>query len=142
MDLIDRVPKIGVVQVSGCSPMVQAFDAGKSSADPVVPETRITVLSTGDPGMGYNILYQANQTYGGHMIAVSDDEAFDSMRLLAKTEGYSVEPATAVAFAGLDKMMEQGIIQSDEIVVVNTASVAPNNRPLRATSWSGGTWRA
>jgi len=119
MGLIDRVPKIGVVQVSGCSPMVQAFAAGKSTADPVVPETRITVLSTGDPGLGYNILYQANQTYGGHMISVSDDEAFDSMRLLAKTEGYSVEPATSVAFAGLDKMVKEGIIKSDEIVVVN-----------------------
>jgi len=119
MGLIDRVPKIGVVQVAGCSPMVQAFAAGKSTADPVTPETRITVLSTGDPGLGYNILYQANQTYGGHMLAVSDDEAFNAMRLLAKTEGYSVEPATAVAFAGLDKMVEQGIIKSDEIVVVN-----------------------
>jgi len=119
MGLIDRVPKIGVVQVSGCSPMVQAFAAGKSSADPVIPETRITVLSTGDPGLGYNILYQANQTYGGHMLAVTDDEAFDAMRLLAKIEGYSVEPATAVAFAGLDKMIEQGIIHPDEIVVVN-----------------------
>jgi len=119
MGLIDRVPKIGVVQVTGCSPMVQAFAAGKPTADPVIPETRITVLSTGDPGLGYNILYQANQTYGGHILAVSDDEAFASMRLLAKTEGYSVEPATAVAFAGLDKMVAQGIIKSDEIVVVN-----------------------
>ena len=41
MGLIDRVPKIGVVQVTGCSPMVQAFAAGKSTADPVVPETNI-----------------------------------------------------------------------------------------------------
>ncbi len=119
MGLIDRVPKIGVVQVTGCSPMVQAFAAGKSKADPVVPETRITVLSTGDPGLGYELLYQANQTYGGHMLSVSDEEAFDAMRQLAKTEGYSVEPATSVAFAGLDKMVQQQIIQPDEIVVVN-----------------------
>jgi threonine synthase len=119
MGLIDRVPKIGVIQVSGCSPMVQAFAAGKSTVEPVIPETRITVLSTGDPGFGYSILYQANQTYGGHMLSVSDEEAFAAMRLLAKTEGYSVEPATAVAFAGLDKMVEQGIIKPDEIVVVN-----------------------
>ncbi|MFC1976146.1 pyridoxal-phosphate dependent enzyme [Chloroflexota bacterium] len=119
MGLIDRVPKIGVLQVTGCSPMVQAFAAGKSKANSVVPETRITVLSTGDPGMGYELLYQANQTYGGYMLSVSDEEAFNAMRLLAKTEGYSVEPATSVAFAGLDKMVEQGIIKSDEVVVVN-----------------------
>jgi threonine synthase len=119
MGLIDRIPKIGVVQVAGCSPMVRAFKAGEPKATPVVPETRITVLSTGDPGFGYEILYKANQTYGGYMLSVSDDEAFDSMRLLAKTEGYSVEPATSVAFAGLDKLVQQGIIKSDEMVVVN-----------------------
>jgi len=119
MGLIDRVPKIGVIQVAGCSPMVQAFAAGKAEATPVIPETRITVLATGDPGLAYNLLYKANQTYGGHMLDVTDEEAFASMRLLAKTEGISVEPATAVAFAGLDKLVEQGIIKSDEIVVVN-----------------------
>jgi CheY-like chemotaxis protein len=119
MGLIDRVPKIGVIQVQGCAPMVQAFQAGRSKAEPVVPETRITVLSTGDPGLSYELLYKANQTYGGCMLSVSDDEAFTAMRLLARTEGYSVEPATSVAFAGLEKLIEQDIIKPDEVVVVN-----------------------
>jgi threonine synthase len=119
MGLTDRVPKIGVVQVAGCAPMVRAFAAGKAKADPVIPETRITVLSTGAPGFGYELLYKANQMYGGHMLDVTDDEAFDTMRLLAKTEGYSVEPATAVAFAGLEKLIQQGIIKPDETVVIN-----------------------
>jgi len=119
MDLIDRVPKIGIIQVTGCAPMVRAFAANQPKAEPVVPETRITVLSTGAPGLGYELLYQANQTYGGHMLEVTDEEAFDAMRLLAKTEGYSVEPATAVAFAGLDKLVQQGIVKPDETVVIN-----------------------
>lgn len=119
MGLTDRVPKIGVIQVTGCAPMVRAFKAGQSEAEPVIPETRITVLSTGAPGLGYTILYQANQKYGGYMLAVTDDEAFDSMRQLARTEGYSVEPATAVAFAGLDKLVQQHIIKPHEMVVIN-----------------------
>ncbi len=119
MGLIDRVPKIGVVQVDGCSPMVRAFQAGLPQAQPVTPETRITVLSTGDPGMGYQLLYQAIQTHGGHMLSVSDEEAFEAMRGLARLEGISVEPATAVAFAGLGKMFRQGLIGADETVVVN-----------------------
>ena len=119
MGLTDRVPKIGVIQVNGCAPMVRAFAAGQPKATPVVPETRITVLSTGDPGLGYELLYQANQTYGGYMLDVTDEEAFDAMRLLAKTTGYSVEPATSVAFAGLDKLVQQGIIKPDETVVIN-----------------------
>lgn len=119
MGLIDRVPKIGVVQVAGCAPMVHAFTAGQPQAEPVVPETRITVLSTGDPGFGYEILYRASQRYGGHMLAVTDDEAFVAMRHLAKTEGLSVEPATAVAFAGLEKMVQEGIIKPEEVIVIN-----------------------
>jgi len=119
MGLTDRVPKIGIIQVGGCSPMVRAFMAGKSKAEAVVPETRITVLSTGEPGLAYDLLYQANQTYGGYMLSVTDEESFDAMRLLARTEGYSVEPATAVAFAGLDKLVMQGIIKPHETVVIN-----------------------
>jgi threonine synthase len=119
MGLTDRVPKIGVIQVAGCSPMVRAFMADKPRAETVVPETRITVLSTGEPGLAYDMLYQANKTYGGYMLSVTDEEAFDAMRLLARTEGYSVEPATGVAFSGLDKLVAQGIIRSDETVVIN-----------------------
>ncbi len=119
MGLIDRVPKIGVVQIAGCAPMVRAFEAGRPQARPVIPETRITVLSTGDPGLGYELLYRANQAYGGHMLDVVDEEAFEAMRLLAKTEGISVEPATSVAFAGLDKLVRQGIIKPHETVVIN-----------------------
>jgi threonine synthase len=52
-----------------------------------VPETRVTVLATGDPGLAYSLLYRANQTYGGYMADVTDEEAFAAMRLLARTEG-------------------------------------------------------
>jgi threonine synthase len=119
MGLLDRIPKIAVIQVSGCSPMVRAFQANKPTADPVVPETRITILSTGAPGFGYELLYKAAQTYGGYMESVTDDEAFEAMRRLAKSEGVSVEPATAVAFAGLEKLIAQAIIKPDETVIVN-----------------------
>jgi threonine synthase len=119
MGLIDRVPKIGVVQVAGCSPMSQAFRADQPKAEPVVPKTRVTVLATGDPGLAYDLLYKASQTYGGYMLDVTDEEAFAATRLLARTEGISVEVASAVAFAGLDKLFAQGIIKQDEIVVIN-----------------------
>jgi threonine synthase len=41
------------------------------------------------------------------------------MHLLAKMEGISVEPAAAVAFAGLIKLIRSGVVRSDELVVVN-----------------------
>jgi len=119
MGLIDRVPKLAIVQAAGCAPMVAAFERGESKATPVIPKTLIHVLATGDPGPAYDQLYHVLQTTGGTMIAVEDGETFQAMRRLASHAGLSVEPATAVAFAGLEKMLSQGMIAPDESVIVN-----------------------
>ena len=119
MGLIERIPKLGVIQAEGCAPMVKAFKAGQDVAEPVISDTRITILSTGDPGKSYTYLWNLTKLYGGVMEAVSDSEAFTSMRTLAKTEGMAVEPAAAVAFAGLEKLLHNGLIAGEETVVVN-----------------------
>ena len=119
MGLITHIPKLAVIQAEGCAPMVQAFKSGKEVAEAVVPNTRIIILSTGDPGKSYTYLWNLVQNFGGLMESVTDAEAFNSMRALAKSEGMAVEPATAVAFAGLEKMLHNGDIDRDELVVVN-----------------------
>jgi threonine synthase len=119
MGLIDKIPRLAVIQAEGCAPMVQAFKAGKDTAEPVIPSTRITILSTGDPGKSYTYLWKLIQDHGGVMESVTDLEAFSAMRTLAKSEGMAVEPATAVAFAGLEKMRANGVLQKEELVVVN-----------------------
>ncbi len=119
MGMIDKIPKLGVIQAAGCAPMVEAFCAGKAQADPVVPKTLITVLATGDPGMSYVQLRKAILAHGGAMLAIEDGETFAAMRKLARTAGFSVEPATAVAFAGLEKMLDDQTIQPGESVVLN-----------------------
>jgi threonine synthase len=119
MGLIERVPKLAVIQAEGCAPMVNAFKAGRESAEAVIPDTRIIVLSTGDPGKSYTYLWKLADKFGGAMEAVNDAEAFAAMRSLAKSEGMAVEPAAAVAFAGLDKLVRSGTIGAQESVVVN-----------------------
>jgi threonine synthase len=119
MGMIDRLPKLGVVQVEGCSPMVQAWEQNLEEAEPVVPRTRISVLATGDPGRTYTMLRNACIEGGGTMVAVDDGATFRAMRRMARVEGFSMEPATAVAFAGLEKMVSMGLIDADELVVVN-----------------------
>jgi threonine synthase len=119
MGLIDKMPKLAIVQAAGCAPMVQAFQAGKDTADPVVPKTLVHVLATGDPGFGYVLLNRATRSNGGIMLAVEDGKAFAAMRRVAAKAGLSVEPATAVAFAGLEQMLTDGTIQPNETVVIN-----------------------
>ena len=138
MGLVDRVPNLAVIQAEGCSPMVKAFKAGKDTAEPVTePNTRIAILSTGDPGKIYTYLWQLTQKYGGTMESVTDSEAFEVMRSLAKTEGLAVEPATAVAFAGLQKMIHQDIFRPEDLVVVNcTGHTFPVEKHVLGDQWS------
>ncbi len=117
--LIDRVPKLGLVQVAGCAPMVRAWERGEATAAPVDPDTLIIVLATGNPGLSYQILKQDIDRHGGAMVAVSDGDAFRAMRRVARLEGFSVEPAATVAFAGLEKLVAEGHIRPGERVLVN-----------------------
>jgi threonine synthase len=51
------------------------------------------------------------------------------MHIMAKMEGISIEPAASVAFAGLIKLVREGRIRPDDVVVVNcsghTISIEP-----------------
>jgi threonine synthase len=137
MGLINQIPKLGIIQTEGCAPMVNAFKTGKETADPVIPDTRIIILSTGDPGKSYTYLWKLTQQFGGVMESVTDAEAFAAMRSLAKSEGMAVEPATAVAFAGFEKLIHNAIIRSDETVVVNcTGHTFPVEKHVLGDQWA------
>jgi threonine synthase len=114
------MPALGIVQSSGCAPMVQAFERKQRIATPIEsPETIIATLATGNPGRAYELLYDYVGEYGGHFVSASDEEAFNAIRILARNDGMSVEPATGVTFAGLFKMVRAGVIKPDDVVVVN-----------------------
>jgi threonine synthase len=119
MGMVDKMPKIAVIQAAGCAPMVEAFHAGKEKADAVVPKTLVHVLATGDPGFSYVLLREAALHNGGTMLAIEDSETFEAMRRIASKAGLSVEPAAAVAFAGLERMLVEGTIKAGETVIVN-----------------------
>ena len=138
MGFIDRIPKLGIIQVEGCAPMPRAFKAGLEVAEAISnPQTHIATLSTGNPGAAYPLLRSIVLENGGAMDMVSDDEAFRAMHILAKIEGLSVEPASAVAFAGLFKLIEAGVIRPDENVVVNcTGHTLPVTQELLGDEWA------
>jgi len=121
MGLIDHLPKLGIVQAAGCAPMVAAFDANQEKATPVTPKTLIHVLATGDPGPAYGMLRNNVLEHGGVFRAVEDGDTFRAMRQLASRAGMSVEPAAAVAFAGLESMLRDGTIWPGEVVVINAS---------------------
>lgn len=137
MGLINKVPKLAIIQAEGCAPMVHAFKAGKDTATAIIPDTRIIILSTGDPGKAYTYLWNLTQQYGGVMESVTDLEAYSAMKSLAKSEGMAVEPATSVAFAGFEKLSKQGVIGKDELVAINcTGHTFPVEKHVLGDQWA------
>lgn len=138
LGLIDRIPAIAPIQADGCAPMVESWKKGLEKAEPVLsPKTRIETLATGDPGRTYVMLRkQVNETHGVFE-SVSDEDAFRAMHVLAKMEGISAEPAAAVAFAGLFKLVRAGIIKPTDTVVVNcTGHTLPAEQFLFGEGWT------
>lgn len=121
MGLTNRIPAIGGIQSAGCAPMVYAWQQGLDTAQPITtPRTHISTLATGDPGRTYTWLRQHMLKGGGGTFeSVSDEEAFRAVHILAKLEGLSVEPAAAVAVAGLIRLVRSGQIKPTDVVVVN-----------------------
>jgi threonine synthase len=139
MGIVDKIPAFANIQAEGCAPMVHGWKAGMDTATPVqTPRTHIATLATGDPGRTYTLLRQRMlEASGGTFESVSDEEAFKAMHILAKMEGISVEPATAVAFAGLIKMIRSGQIKPTDVIVVNcTGHTVPVEQEVIGDNWA------
>jgi threonine synthase len=122
MGFIDKMPQLAIIQTEGCAPMVNSFHKGLETSEVVhTPSSIINVLSTGNPGPAYPYLRNLVLTYGGAFVKVDDQASFKAMRVMAQLEGLSMEPAAAVACAGLIKMMQEQIIKPEETVVVNVS---------------------
>jgi len=138
MGWVNSIPAFAPIQAEGCSPMVDSWKKGLEKAEPVVsPKTRIETLATGDPGRSYEILRDRVNETKGAFENVSDEDAFRAMHVLAKMEGISAEPAAAVAFAGLFKLIRAGVIKPSDTVVVNcTGHTLPAESFVLGDNWS------
>ena len=103
-------------QAKGCSPIVEAWDRHSFNVRPVRPNTIAKSLAVGNPADGYYALKVLADS-GGSAVAVSDDEVVEGIKLLAETEGIFTETAGGVVVAGLRRLVAQGRIQPDELVV-------------------------
>ncbi len=114
---IDKIPKLTGVQAAGSAPIVDAYRRGTS--DFIAedhPETIATAIRIGNPASGKKALKAIYNT-GGSAIDVTDDEILSAQRLLGRSEGIGVEPASAASIAGMLKLAELGDIDKDEKVV-------------------------
>lgn len=138
MGLTCQMPAIAGIQAEGCAPMVQAWKKNQDEAAPETnPHTHIETLATGTPGRTYPILRKLFQENGGVFESVTDEEAYRAIHILATMEGISAEPAAAVAFAGVFKLIRAGTIKPTDVVVINcTGHTMPAESILFESGWS------
>jgi threonine synthase len=108
--------RVSGAQPEGCRPVAQAFRDGAETVQPVKPDTIARSLAIGNPADGMFALQVARQT-GGAIEWCTEAEIVKGIELLASTEGVFTETAGGVTVANLKRLVEQGVIRSDEETV-------------------------
>jgi threonine synthase len=113
----DKAVRFSGAQAEGCSPIAQAFHEGRDFISPVKPDTIAKSIAIGNPADGVYALELARKT-NGNIESVNDAEIIAGMKLLAETEGIFTETAGGTTIATLQKLVEAGKIDPDEVTVV------------------------
>jgi threonine synthase len=124
--LIDRLPRLAVVQAEGAAPFYELMRQDPKSP-PVLsavehPDTLATAIKIGDPVSWPKARYEVNVS-GGLVEKVSEQEIADAKAVIGKS-GIGCEPASAATLAGIRKLSERGVIPRDaDVVAVLTGNV-------------------
>jgi threonine synthase len=125
--LIDRLPKISIIQAEGSAPLAHLYQALKPSeiaagaalpdeiASVVNPRTLATAIKIGAPVSWKKALRAVLRTHG-NIITVSEPEIADAKAIIGR-DGIGCEPASATTVAGIRKLIAAGKIHAGESVV-------------------------
>ena len=120
LGFIDNIPKLVAVQAEGNAPLVRAYQQNKGPFEIQAWEHPNTVaggLSDPFPWDG-DIGLKAIRESGGTAISVPDKEILEAQKILASHEGVFAEPSGVTSLAGCKKLLDDGIIRKDDVVVV------------------------
>jgi threonine synthase len=118
-----RRPKMIVVQLEGCQPVVRAFEQGSARSEFWQnAHTVASGLRVPKP-LGDFLILNAVRASGGTAIAVSDAELLDAGIRLATEEGLFIAPEGAACVPALERLLATGFLKREEkIVIYNTGA--------------------
>ncbi len=136
LGLIDRLPRLSVVQAEGAAPFANLYKsfAGSSGVSPaershstsnwnawpaltpiVHPHTLATAIKIGAP-VSWQKALRAVLASGGTVLSVREQEMADAKAIIGR-EGVGCEPASASTVAGIKRLVADGVIAPNEDVV-------------------------
>ncbi|HYM68571.1 MAG TPA: threonine synthase [bacterium] len=116
-------PRMVIVQAAGCAPMIRAYKAGATHADPWQNAQTIAAGLRVPVAIGDYLILQAVRDSGGDAYTVTDEEIVADMRELACADGLFACPEGAATYGALKAMVREQKIQPDErVVLFNTGA--------------------
>ncbi len=116
LGLIDKKPRLAVVQATGANPFYTAYKNGfPDNIEPVEAETIATAVKIGNP-KSYTRAMRAIKETDGVIVEVNDNEIMDAKATIDGA-GIGCEPASACSLAGLRQLVADSTIKSGETVV-------------------------
>ena len=118
-----RFPRMYAVQATGCAPIVEAFDAGADHATaPEHPATCASGLRVPTP-IGDRWMLRVLRESEGGAAAIDDEELILGSLRAASSDGIFFAPEGGALVAALVRFLDQGVIRSDErVVLFNTGT--------------------
>lgn len=114
--LIERVPKLVIVQATGSNALVRTVAEGGARLAVVNdPKTCATAISIGSPRSWRKALAALKFT-NGLVLDVSDEEILEAKSIIGR-DGIGCEPASATTLAGIRRLRRSGEIGKDDRVV-------------------------
>jgi threonine synthase len=123
LGLIDRLPKLTVVQAEGAAPFANLFGSESDVLTPIEhPQTLATAIKIGAPVSWQKALRSVIES-GGSVLSVSEQEIADAKAIVGR-DGVGCEPASATTVAGIKQLVASGVIRSsDDVVAVLTGHI-------------------
>lgn len=115
LGLIDRMPRVAIIQAEGASPLYHAYQNGFSHFEPMHAETIATAIKIGNP-VNYDKAVRTLRWTNGVVEQVTDQEIMDAKALI-DAQGIGCEPASACSLAGTRKLVNAGVIGHGDTVV-------------------------
>jgi threonine synthase len=114
--LIDRLPRLAVIQAEGAAPFYNLFRARAPEITNVEhPETLATAIKIGAPVSWPKARHEV-ETSGGVVEQVAEQEIADAKAVIGRC-GIGCEPASAATLAGIRKLTAAGVIRPDDDAV-------------------------
>jgi len=109
--LIDKLPRLAVIQAAGAAPFAKGYGADWRR-ETVTADTIATAIRIGNP-VNWDKAVRTIKCTNGVVTSVSDQEIMDA-KAIVDSDGVGAEPASCCTAAGIRRLLDEGVMKVGE----------------------------